>query len=154
MKKTILILSIITLMAGIIFTGYRSSAQKQKSAQAYLLYIKQDLDAGQKEANSVVLKSVNPEEWITFKSESEQKIREHEIRINGIKVEIENQGEKSDTRYRKKIANLEQQNKFMKAMLENFEKGPSNWESFNRGFNRDMDAIENALKDLIIDIKK
>jgi len=148
MKKTILILSIITLMAGIIFTGYRSSAQKQKSAQASLMYIKQDLNEGQKEANSVVLKSVNPEEWITFKSESEQKIREHEIRINGFKVEIENQGEKSDTRYRKKIANLEQQNKYLRARLVNYEKGPGNWESFKYGFNNEMDAIENALKDL------
>ncbi len=42
----------------------------------------------------------------------------------------------------------------MKAMLENFEKGPSNWESFNHGFNRDMDAIENALQDLTADNKK
>ncbi|MCX6260900.1 MAG: hypothetical protein NTY95_08685 [Bacteroidia bacterium] len=112
------------------------------------------MNAAPKLANTVAEKPINSEEWMTFKSESERKIRNHEIRIAELNLEIKNQGEKSDALYRKKIANLEQQNKFMKAMLENFEKGPSNWESFNRGFNRDMDAIENALKDLTIDIKK
>jgi hypothetical protein len=155
MKKIIFILALaIPLMAGIIFTGYRSSTQKQKAAQAKDPYANRDLNAAPKLANTVAEKPINSEEWLTFKSESERKIRNHEIRIAELNLEIKNQGEKSDALYRKKIANLEQQNKFMKAMLENFEKGPSNWESFNRGFNRNMDAIENALKDLTIDNKK
>jgi hypothetical protein len=153
MKKTIIILSIMIFMAGIIFTGYLSSAQKQKSAQANLLYVKQDLNAAQKDANTEVMKSVNQEEWITFKSESEQKIREYEIRINGFKIEIENQGETSDAHYKKKIANLEQQNKYLTARLVNYEKGPGNWESFKYGFNNEMDAIDKALKDLTVDNK-
>ena len=154
MKKIIFILALaIPLTAGIIFTGYRSSTQKQKAAQSKDPYANRDFNAAML-ANTVAEKQINSEEWMTFKSESERKIRNHEIRIAELNLEIKNQGEKSDALYRKKIANLEQQNKFMKAMLENFEKGPSNWESFNSGFNRDMDAIENALKDLTIDIKK
>jgi len=153
MKKTIIILSIMTFMAVIIFTGYRSSAQKQKSAQANLLYVNQDLNAAQKDANTEVMKSVNQEEWITFKSESEQKIREYEIRISECKNEIENQGETSDAHYKKKIANLEQQNKYLTARLVNYEKGPGNWESFKYGFNNEMDAIDKALKDLTVDNK-
>ena len=154
MKKIIFILALaIPLTAGIIFTGYRSSTQKQKAAQYKDPYANRDFNAAML-ANTVAEKQINSEEWMTFKSESERKIRNHEIRIAELNLEIKNQGEKSDALYRKKIANLEQQNKFMKAMLENFEKGPSNWESFNSGFNRDMDAIENALKDLTIDIKK
>ena len=154
MKKIIFILALaIPLTAGIIFTGYRSSTQKQKAAQSKDPYANRDFNAAMLE-NTVAEKQINSEEWMTFKSESERKIRNHEIRIAELNLEIKNQGEKSDALYRKKIANLEQQYKFMKAMLENFEKGPSNWESFNSGFNRDMDAIENALKDLTIDIKK
>jgi lipopolysaccharide export LptBFGC system permease protein LptF len=155
MKKIIFILALaIPLMAGIIFTGYRLSTQKQKAAQTKVPYANRDLIPTPKVANTVAEKPINAEEWMTFKSESERKIRNLEIRIAELNIEIKNQGEKSDVLYRKKIANLEQQNKFMKAMLENFEKGPSNWESFNHGFNRDMDAIENALKDLTADNKK
>jgi len=155
MKKIIFILALtVPLLAGIIFTGYRSSTQKQKAAQTKVPYANRDLNQAPKIANVAAEKPINAEEWMTFKSESERKIRKNEIRIAELNIEIKNQAEKSDALFRKKIANLEQQNKFMKAMLENFEKGPSNWESFNRGFNRDMDAIENALKDLTIDDKK
>jgi hypothetical protein len=154
MKKIIFILAIITtLMAGIILTGYRLSAQKQKVANAKLLYTKGDLNAVRKDENAVVQKPVNAEEWITFKSESERKIRDHEIRIAELFAKLEKQGEISDAHYKKKIANLEQQNKYLSARLVNFEKGPSNWESFKHGFKHDMDAIENALKDLTVDNK-
>jgi hypothetical protein len=153
-KRTIFILAIIiTLMAGLIFTGYRSSTQKQKADQAKVLYAKRDLNAAQKDANAVVQKPVNAEEWITFKSESELKIRDHEIRINELNVKTKKEEEIFDALYKKKIAYLEQQIKYMKARLVNYEKGPSNWESFKHGFNHDMDAIENALKDLTVDNK-
>jgi cell shape-determining protein MreC len=63
-------------------------------------------------------------------------------------------GEIFDALYAKKIANLEQQNKEMRARLEAYEKSQSNWESFKREFNHDMDAIGQALKDLTVDNKK
>jgi hypothetical protein len=140
-------------MAGIILTGYRLSAQKQKAANAKLLYTKGDLNAVRKDENAVVQKPVNAEEWITFKSESERKIRDHEIRIAELFAKLEKQGEISDAHYKKKIANLEQQNKYLSARLVNFEKGPSNWESFKHGFIRDMDTIENALNNLTVSNK-
>ena len=142
MKKIIFILSVTaTLMAGIIFSGYRLSAQKQKAAQAKVLYAKQNLNPDEKAATV--------QEWIKFKSESELKIRKVEIRIAELK--IKNQGEIFDTHYKKKIPYLEEQIKYMKARLEAFEKGPSNWESFKQGFNREMDAIGEALNDLRVD---
>ena len=153
MKKTFIILAIITLMVGIILTGYRSSTQKQKVVQADMLYTKRDLNAAQKEANTVTQKSLNAEEWITFKRESELKISEYEIRINELKIRMKTQGEKSDALCMKNIDRLEEQNKYSKARLVNYEKGPGNWESFKYGFNHEMDAIENALNDLTVDNK-
>jgi len=140
-------------MAGIILTGYRSSTQKQKAAQDNVLYTKRDLNAGQKEANTVAQKSVNAEEWITFNRESELKISKNEIRIIELKIKMKTQGEKTDALCRKNINNLEEQNKYAKARLDNYEKGPGNWESFKYGFNHEMDAIENALNDLTVDNK-
>jgi len=150
MKKTIFILVLtIPLAAGIIFTGYRSSAHKLKSVQTKMLISEPDLNAKQDVANIAAGKPINSEEWITFKNESELKIKNYEIQIAELNREIKNQVEISEAIYKKAVAYLEQQNKFMKARLESYEKGPSNWESFKHGFDYDMDAIGEALNDLI-----
>ena len=141
-------------MGGIIFTGYQSSTKKTKAAQANLLYAKQDLNKTQRDANTPSQKAPEAEEWITFKSESELKIRDSEIRITELYVKMNKQKEIIDALYRKKVVNLEQQIKYMKARLENYEKGPVNWESFKRGFNNEMGEIEKALKDLTVNNKK
>ena len=53
MKKIFFIIAIATtLMAVIIFTGYRLSAQKQKAANAKLLYATGDLNAKHKDSNA------------------------------------------------------------------------------------------------------
>jgi hypothetical protein len=147
-KKTIIILVLaIPLAAGIIFAGYRSSANKPNAALNNILLSDRELNTKQNVANIVAGKPMNTEEWTTFKNESELKIRNYEIRIAELKGEIKSQGEKYEALYKRKVAYLDQQNKFMKARLESYEKGPSNWESFKQGFNYDMAAIEKALKD-------
>jgi len=154
-KKIIIILVLaIPLTAGIIFTGYRSSANKLNAAQTNNLLTDRELNSKLNVANITTGKLLNAEEWTTFKNESELKIRNHEIRIVELKSEIKNLGELSGALYKKKVAYLEQQNKFLKARLESYEKGPSNWESFRNGFNNDMDAIGKALKDFKFDNKE
>jgi len=143
MKKTFLILVLtIPLVAGIIFTGYRSSAQKQKAVQPNVLIVNRALNTAQKPAEA--------EEWIRFRQESESKISNHEKRITELKTEIKNNEEIFDAIYRKKVAILEEQIKFIKARLENYDKSPVNWESFSYGINQDMDAIEKALMELTV----
>jgi len=144
MKKMIFLVALtIPLMAGIMFTGYRSSTQKQKAAQAKM------------QAENTAEKAATAEEWKTFKSESELKIKDNEILITELKVKMEKQEEILDALYKKKIANLEEQIKYMKVRLEAFEKShQSNWESFKLGFNQEMDTIGNALKYLTVDNNK
>ena len=154
MKKMIFILAVTTIMAGTIFTGCQSSTQKQQAAQDKVQDSRQDLNAAQKNANEVAQKAATAEEWKTFKSESELKIKDNEIRINELTVRMKKPGESFDALYEKKITNLGQQNKDLKARLEAYEKSQSNWESFKREFNHDMDAIGQALKDLTVDNKK
>jgi len=154
MKKMIFILAVTTLMAGTIFTGCKSSTQKQEAARDKVKDAKQDLNEAQKDANAAAQVVATEEEWKIFKSESELKIKDNEIRIAELTVKMNKQGEIFDELYRKNIANLEQQNKDMKARLEAYEKSQTNWESFKREFNHDMDAIGKALKDLTVDNKK
>ena len=153
MKKPIIIIAILALMAGIILTGLLSSGQKQKPAQTNLLYTNQDFIGALKDPKASGQEDVNAKEWITFKSESELKIVKNEIRVNELKVKINNNKELFDPAFIKKIAHLEQQIKYMKARLENYGKSPGNWESFKYGFDNEMDTIEKELKKLTFDNK-
>lgn len=155
MKRTIFILSgTIALMAGVFFTSCQSTAQKQDAAQAKVQEARQDLNAAKQDANAIGQELATAEEWAAFKSESEVKIRDNEVRINELTVRMNKPGETFDELYAKKIANLELQNKEMRTRLTAYEKSQTNWESFKREFNHDMDELGKALKDLTVDNKK
>jgi len=155
MKKTIFILSVtITLMAAAIFTSCQSSIQKQEAARDKVQDARQDLNAAQKDANAAAQVVATAEEWEAFRNDSELKIKANEIRITELNVKMKKPGEIFDEIYEKKITNLEQQNREMRARLVAYEKSQSNWESFKREFNHDMDEIGQALKDLTVDNKK
>lgn len=114
-------------MAGIMFTGYQSSTQKKETAQAKVHDVKQDLNAAQKDTNALVQKVSTDDEWKTFdKSGFELKIRANEMRITVLNVKIRKTAEMFDAFYLKKIANLEKENRFLKARLEAYKKSQSN----------------------------
>ena len=155
MKKVIFFAALtIPLMAAIIFTGYLSTTQKQKAAQTKMLYAKGDLIAAQEDSNISTPVMATPEEWKTFRSESELKIRDNEIRLTELNIRMKKQGGVIYTRSGKKIAILELQNRDMKARLESYEKIQSNWITFKREFNNDMVSIGDELKDLTVDTNK
>ncbi len=152
MKRTIFILAAaLTLMAGTVFTGCQSTAQKQDAAQDKVQEARQDLNEAKIEANAIGQELATAEEWATFKSESEIKIRDNEVRITELNVKMKKPGEIFDEAYSKKIANLELQNKEMRTRLTAYEKSQTNWETFKREFNHDMDELGKALKDITVD---
>jgi hypothetical protein len=117
----------IPLMAGIMFTGYQSSTQKKEDAQVKVQDAKQDLNAAQKDTKAVVQKVATIGEWKTFnKSEFELKIKANEMRITELNVKINKSAELFDAFYVTKIANLEKENRYLKARLEDYEKSQSN----------------------------
>jgi hypothetical protein len=148
MKKSIFTLAIAsTLIAGSIFTGCKPSTPKVEAAQENVQDAKQELKDAQQAATA--------EEWKAFKDESEVKISNNEARIAELKIKIKKSGKNLDKLYEQKIDALEQQNKDMKARIDMYENNAhSDWESFKREFNHDMDELGNALKDLTVDNKK
>lgn len=155
MKKTILILAVTTtLIAGTIFTSCRSSVQKQEDAQAKVQDAKEELNAARKDANEAAQVVATAEEWEAFRNESELQIKSNEVRITELNAKMKRPGEIFDAIYEKKIASLEQQNREMRTRLLAYENNQSNWESFKREFNHDMDEIGQALKDLTVNNKK
>ena len=154
MKKIILTLVVATaFLTGAILTGCQSPAQKEASARDNLKEAKQDLKDVQKDANAEAQKLANAKEWETFKSDAEITIRNNEIRIADLRVKLNKQGTMLDPMYEKKIETLEQQNRDLKKRIEDYEKSQSDWETFKREFNHDMDELGKALKDITVDNK-
>jgi len=85
--------------------------------------------------------------------ESELKINNNEIRVKELTEKMNKKGTVLDPLYAKKIENIEQKNKDLKLKLETYETNQSDWETFKREFNHDMDELGKAFKDLTVDNK-
>lgn len=155
MKKTFITLAAASmLIAGAVFTGCKSPAQKEEAAQAEVQDAQQNLDEAQTDANAESQKVATAEEWSLFKSDAELKIQSNEDRIAILTVKMNRPGEILDPLYKKKIQTLEQQNRDLKDRMIVYEKNQSDWSTFKREFNHDMDELGNAIKDLTVDNKK
>jgi light-regulated signal transduction histidine kinase (bacteriophytochrome) len=86
--------------------------------------------------------------------ETELKIKENEIKIAGLKAKIMKPGEILDPLRQKRIEELEERNNELKAELRNYNRSNSDWETFKREFNHDMEELGKALKNLTVDNKK
>ena len=155
MKKTFFILAITTaLTGGTIFSGCKSPAEKADDAQQKVQDAKAQLDSAQNEANEAEKKAATAEEWKTFKIESEAKISSNEATIAELREKMKTSGKTMDALYEKRIDALEKQNNDLKTKIETYDQSQSNWESFKREFNHDMDELGKSLKDLTVDNTK
>jgi outer membrane murein-binding lipoprotein Lpp len=143
----------VAIIAGGIFTGCMSQAQKDEAARAKVENAREDLNEAKVEANRVALKTATAEEWRIFKNESELKIKENEVRVAELKVQLNKPGTLLDPLYVKRIDTLEEQNSGMRTRIVIYENNRSDWETFKREFNHDMDALGKALKDVFTDNK-
>jgi hypothetical protein len=155
MKKVIITLTVSAmLISGAFFTSCKSPAQKEDAAKAKVEDAKKDLNAAQNNSNAEAQKVATAEEWKTFKSKSEVRIRDNEIRIAELTAKMKKPGKIFDSMYEKKIDAIEQQNRDLRARMDAYEKSHSDWESFKTEFNHDMDELGKALKDITVDNKK
>lgn len=154
MNKSIFTIAVaIVITSAAIFTNCESSAQKADNAQAKVEDAKADLKDAQKDANAAVQKAASAEEWAVFKSETELKIKNNETLVTELKAKMKSSGKTLDAMYAKSIEALEQRNKDLNARLIAYDKSQSDWESFKREFNHDMDELGQAFKDLTVNNK-
>ncbi|MBK7408934.1 MAG: hypothetical protein IPJ40_13250 [Saprospirales bacterium] len=66
---------------------------------------------------------------------------------------MKNSGTILDGLYAQRIETLEQKNRDLRTKMANYEQNQSDWESFKREFNHDMDELGQALKDFTVDNK-
>ncbi len=153
MYKKFLTITLTVIIAASMLVSCQSSAEKEKAAQQKLEKDKIELEKTQMEAKAKANREAIAAEWASFKVSTEIKIAENEATIAELKVKMKKAGKTLDKLYEKKIDMLEEQNKNLRSRLNSYENNQSDWETFKREFNHDMDELGKALKDLTVDNK-
>ena len=144
MKSKILTLVQAVIVVGTLITSCQSSAKKVENAEDNLSDAKEEVVDAKAELKQALNDSIQ-----YFKVESQKTINSNERDIIELKAKIASSKAQNKAEYEKQIAELEQKNMNLKKRL--FDYSPadeSNWESFKSEFNRDMNVLGNALKDL------
>ncbi len=143
MKKSIYsLVAVLFLIAGSVFTSCNSATVKEENNATEV-----------EDANTDVVVVATPEEWQAFKTDAEAKIKNNEIRIEELTVQMNKPGKLFDEVYKNRIQTLEQQNKDLQTRIDAYDRTQTDWEKFKREFNHDMDEIGNALKDITVNNK-
>jgi len=142
MKKTISFLTASTFAVAIILSSCTSSSEKVENAQDDVTKATIALD----EANKEYLADIEK-----YRIETAEKILANEKNIMELNLLIANEKKEAKADYKKKMAELEQKNNTLKnKMLEYKESGKENWDKFKVEFNRDMEELGSAFKDLTV----
>jgi len=153
MRKTILSLAIMTIMAAAISTSYGQESI-DKSLKPVEKVQGTQLEVGNANQDPAEAKMDTISEYQKFKSESEMKIKNNEKSIADLKLNTSNVVESNRIAYQEKVSDLEQKNyKLTKELAEYKYEESGKWATFKLEFNRDMDELGKALKDFNVDGK-
>jgi len=154
MKKSILTLAIAIFVIGTILTSCRQNTEKEQAAQDSVDSAKVAVDEAQEDLDEAK-RAATAEEWQEFKDATNVKIEENNAKIAELKLKIKKTGKDIDKAYQKNIDTIEQKNKRLKEKLDSYKNDVnSDWESFKREFNHDMDELGQSLKDFTVNNKK
>ena len=90
----------------------------------------------------------------TFRLESELKIKNNEVSIAKLRLQINKQGSSYDGVYARRIDSLQLKNQNLRTRMGNYEKTHTDWEKFKRDFNRDLNELGKTLNNLTSDHTK
>jgi len=154
MKKIIFSLAITTFIVGATLVGCKPTTKEEIESQEKVDVAKQNLKDA-KDSLAVAKKEATAEEWQTFKNQTDSVISYNEAQIAELKLKMQKTGKSADAKYQKNIDILEQKNKNLKIKVDTYKNDAnSDWQSFKREFNHDMEEIGQAFKDLTVDNKK
>ncbi|RPH31632.1 MAG: hypothetical protein EHM93_12810 [Bacteroidales bacterium] len=153
MKKTISTLAISVFIGVAIITSCQSSANKVENAQDKVQDAKEKVTSAKSDL-IMAQQDFNAENQ-KFKKESDEKIQAHEKSIAEFKARIASEKKEIQGKYEMELAVLEQKNSDLKKKLDGFkEEGKDKWDKFKAEFNRDMDELGNAFRNLTVKNEK
>lgn len=142
MKKSILALAVFTFISATAVLSCTSPSEKVENAETNVEEANKDLE----KANDDYLTEVE-----SYRKQTDEKIIANEQSIKEFNARIANEKKEAKAAYQKKIAELEQKNSDMKKKMDDYKQdGKENWEKFKTEFNRDMDELGKAFKDLTV----
>lgn len=139
MKKVLFSTAFTAVLAAFAFTSCESKQEKVADAQEEVQEAKEELQEAKAELNA---------EYPAYRTEVEARINANEERIATLRKNIGNGGKPLDGERAKRIDELEQKNAQLRSRLYGYEQERSDWESFKREVNRDMDELGAALENL------
>ena len=150
MKKLILSLTVVAFMAGTLSTSFGQVPDKQsvkarenlKEEKKDVVVAKQDLKVAQKDSVS---------EYQKLTKESEIKFKSNEKSIADLRAAITKSNSKEQATDQKKLSLLEDKNNSLKKELADYKVlGQTQFATFKKEFNRDLDQLAKELKDFKI----
>lgn len=153
MKKTIYTLALTTFIAGSVLVGCQTSTKKELEAKDKVTDALREVQDAKEELMDA-RKEATAEEWQKFKNKTLAKVNENETKIAELKAKMKKTGNSIDAISTKKIEELEQKNKDIEAKVETYKNDrSSDWESFKREYNHDINELGKALKDMTVNNK-
>ncbi len=154
MKKTIYSLALTVVAAGTLLVGCQPTTKKEAIAKNKVAAAREDVQDAKEELMDA-RKEATAEEWNAFKDQTNATINENEKHIIALKAKIKTTRNSIDAVYAKKVADLEQKNKDLRFKMASYKKDRnSDWQSFKREYNHDMNELSDALRDVTVDNKK
>ena len=139
MKKTILVVAASTMMSALIFSSCNDS-QRVENSQERVTDAQQDLTRAQDEYRNDV---------DTYRRDINAQIDANERMIDELKEQKRYKEGSDKDAYRMRIEELKQKNRDLRKRLNDYQvTGKDDWERFKAEFNRDMDELGQAFKDL------
>lgn len=132
----------VAIIASFIIVSCTSPSQKVENAE---------VDVAEAEENLIQSQNDYAAEVANFRKETEVKITSNEKIIADIKLSMQNEKKSINEDYQKLVSDLETKNSDMRKKMTDY-KDESNekWQSFQTEFNRDMDELGAAIKNLTI----
>ncbi|MGO4904015.1 hypothetical protein [Flavobacterium sp. W20_MBD1_R3] len=153
MKKLIFSAAITTFIAATIMVGCQNTTKDEAAAQENVEDARDNLDDAKEELSSA-REAATKEEWQAFKDSTNATISQNEMRIAEMKAKMKKTGKTIDEGYAQKIEELEQKNKEIKLKVDQYKNDAGDdWKSFKEEYNRDIDELGTAIKNLTVDNK-
>lgn len=140
MKNKIMTFTITGVIAVMSLSAIAQEDKKAAKARKEVSEAKKDL----KEA-----KVDSAADFQRFKQDAENKIRDNQNKIALLKAKKADDNKEIRDKYNKKVLAIETQNDELKTKIKEANTTKTDmWSSFKRGFNHDMEAVENAIKNI------
>ena len=154
MKKSIFKLGLAILLTSVLVTGCKSNSEKEADATEDVQEANADLDQVKDEVADDKMTKANDAEWQVYKSDANLTIAANEKRIDELTTAMNKPGKQFDEAYKSNIESLKTRNKALKSKISDYENNQTDWDSFKREVDSDLESLGKSLKDLTVDNKK